>query len=199
MWCLPPDGIFTLGTCLYLFSFFSLKVIVQNYNSVLTLSRLYQLSDALVVHENDTVHKICSQLMNIKHISISDLNKVIAHQLGSVLQPAYAADSPSHYSRNPLGISVGTQFECIFMPLRAAVIFWLFRWITEFPGVSSWIQTAKPVQHSSNVSYLTGLQCLHLAWIAEAFKANAYCQRQNGRRWAFRMDTAVNGEWLQTR
>ncbi|XP_051719707.1 tubulin delta chain isoform X2 [Ctenopharyngodon idella] len=78
-------------------------VIVQNYNSVLTLSRLYQLSDAILVHENDTVHKICSQLMNIKHISISDVNKVIAHQLGSVLQPAYTADSPCHYSRNPIG------------------------------------------------------------------------------------------------
>uniref|UniRef100_A0A3B1IZK2 Tubulin delta chain n=1 Tax=Astyanax mexicanus TaxID=7994 RepID=A0A3B1IZK2_ASTMX len=80
------------------------EVIVQNYNSVLTLSRLYQLSDALVVHENDTVHKICSRLMNIKHISIGDINKVIAHQLGSVLQPAYTGDSPSNYSRNPIGI-----------------------------------------------------------------------------------------------
>ncbi|KAI5620747.1 tubulin delta chain [Silurus asotus] len=79
------------------------EVIVQNYNSVLTLSRLYTLSDALVVHENDTVHKICSQLMNIKHISVSDLNKVIAHQLGSMLQPAYTTDSPAHYSRNPIG------------------------------------------------------------------------------------------------
>ncbi|XP_037402629.1 tubulin delta chain isoform X2 [Pygocentrus nattereri] len=79
------------------------EVIVQNYNSVLTLSRLYQLSDALVVHENDTVHKICSRLMNIKHISVDDINKVIAHQLGSMLQPAYTADSPTHYSRNPIG------------------------------------------------------------------------------------------------
>ncbi|XP_051966209.1 tubulin delta chain [Xyrauchen texanus] len=79
------------------------EVIVQNYNSVLTLSHLYQLSDAILVHENDTVHKICSRLMNIQHISISDINKVIAHQLGSILQPAYTADSPSHYSRNPIG------------------------------------------------------------------------------------------------
>ncbi|XP_036415744.1 tubulin delta chain [Colossoma macropomum] len=79
------------------------EVIVQNYNTVLTLSRLYQLSDAIVVHENDTVHKICSQLMNIKQISIDDINKVIAHQLGSMLQPAYTADSPTHYSRNPIG------------------------------------------------------------------------------------------------
>ncbi|KPP65580.1 tubulin delta chain-like, partial [Scleropages formosus] len=48
-------------------------VIVQNYNSVLTLSHLYQWSDAILVHENDTVHKICAKLMNIKHISFCDV------------------------------------------------------------------------------------------------------------------------------
>uniref|UniRef100_A0A3Q0S6A5 Tubulin delta chain n=1 Tax=Amphilophus citrinellus TaxID=61819 RepID=A0A3Q0S6A5_AMPCI len=80
------------------------EVIVQNYNSVLTLAHLYQLSDAILVHENDTVHRICSQLLNIKHISFSDVNRVIAHQLGSVLQPTLTADSHGEYSRNSLGI-----------------------------------------------------------------------------------------------
>ncbi|XP_056230364.1 tubulin delta chain [Seriola aureovittata] len=84
------------------------EVIVQNYNSVLTLAHLYQLSDAILVHENDTVHRICSQLLNIKHISFSDVNRVIAHQLGSVLQPALTADSHGAYSRNPLGELVST-------------------------------------------------------------------------------------------
>ena len=85
-------------------SFFPvLQVIVQNYNSVLTLAHLYRLSDAILVHENDMVHRICSQLLNIKHISFSDVNRVIAHQLGSVLQPALTADSQGVYSRNPLG------------------------------------------------------------------------------------------------
>ncbi|KAM4627366.1 tubulin delta chain [Polymixia lowei] len=79
------------------------EVIVQNYNSVLTLSHLYQLSDAILVHENDTVHRICGQLLNIKHISFSDVNRVIAHQLGSILQPALTGDSHGVYSRNPLG------------------------------------------------------------------------------------------------
>lgn len=79
------------------------EVIVQNYNSVLTLAHLYQLSDAILVHENDTVHRICSQLLNIKHISFSDINRVIAHQLGSVLQPALTTDSYGVYSRSPLG------------------------------------------------------------------------------------------------
>ncbi|XP_051934481.1 tubulin delta chain [Hippocampus zosterae] len=79
------------------------EVIVQNYNSVLTLGHLYQLSDGLLVHENDTAHRICSQLLHIKDISIADINKVIAHQLGTVLQPALTADSNGVYSTNPLG------------------------------------------------------------------------------------------------
>ncbi|XP_061461382.1 tubulin delta chain [Rhineura floridana] len=79
------------------------EVIVQNYNSVLTLSHLYQSSNALLVHENDAIHKICAQLMNIKQISFRDVNQVIAHQLGSVFQPAYSSEGATQYSRSPLG------------------------------------------------------------------------------------------------
>ncbi|XP_025296448.1 tubulin delta chain isoform X5 [Canis lupus baileyi] len=81
------------------------EVIVQNYNSVLTLSHLYRSSDALLVHENDAIHKICAKLMNIKQISFSDINQVLAHQLGSVFQPTYSVEGSCHYRRNPLGIN----------------------------------------------------------------------------------------------
>uniref|UniRef100_A0A4X2L234 Tubulin delta chain n=1 Tax=Vombatus ursinus TaxID=29139 RepID=A0A4X2L234_VOMUR len=80
------------------------EVIVQNYNSILTLSHLYRSSDALLVHENDVVHKICAKLMNIKQISFRDVNQVIAHQLGSVFQPTYSSEGSCQYRRNPLGI-----------------------------------------------------------------------------------------------
>ncbi|KAJ3590087.1 hypothetical protein NHX12_008041 [Muraenolepis orangiensis] len=79
------------------------EVIVQNYNSVLTLSHLYGLSDAVLVHENDAVHAVCARLLNIKHISFGDVNGVIAHQLAGILQPALTPDSYGVYSRNPLG------------------------------------------------------------------------------------------------
>ncbi|XP_068834366.1 tubulin delta chain isoform X3 [Capricornis sumatraensis] len=79
------------------------EVIVQNYNSILTVSHLYRSSDALLVHENDAVHKICAQLMNIKQISFCDINQVLAHQLGSVFQPTYSGEGSFHYRRNPLG------------------------------------------------------------------------------------------------
>uniref|UniRef100_A0A663MC90 Tubulin delta chain n=1 Tax=Athene cunicularia TaxID=194338 RepID=A0A663MC90_ATHCN len=92
------------------------EVIVQNYNSVLTLSHLYQSSDAILVHENDVIHKICSQLMNIKQISFRDVNQVIAHQLGSVFQPTYTAEGGLHYSRNPLGIDWQVQPPSRLLP-----------------------------------------------------------------------------------
>ena len=95
---------------------------MQNYNSVLTLSHLYGLSDAILVHENDTVHRICAQLLNIKHISFGDVNRVIAHQLASVLQPALTTDSYGDYSRNPLGERRARGvFTCGAAPLRCAV------------------------------------------------------------------------------
>ncbi|KAG8451669.1 hypothetical protein GDO86_003745 [Hymenochirus boettgeri] len=85
------------------------EVIVQNYNSILTLSHLYQSSDALLVHENDIIHKVCSQLMNIKQISFRDVNKVIAHQVGSIFQPAFTSEGALQYSRN----SLGDLMECL--------------------------------------------------------------------------------------
>ena len=81
------------------------EVIVQNYNAVLTLSHLYQTSDAVVVMENDSLQKICSQLLNIKKISFRDINKVIAHKLASFLLPATTEDGGYSHS-NDLGKSM---------------------------------------------------------------------------------------------
>ncbi|XP_004707058.1 tubulin delta chain [Echinops telfairi] len=79
------------------------EVVVQNYNSILTLSHLYRSSDALLVHDNDAIHKICEKRMNIRQISFSDINQVLAHQLGSMFQPTYSAEGSFHYRRSPLG------------------------------------------------------------------------------------------------
>ncbi|XP_013394040.1 tubulin delta chain isoform X2 [Lingula anatina] len=78
------------------------EVIVQNYNALLTLSQLYLYSDALLIMENDKIQKICSQLLNIKHISFQDMNTVIAHKLASFLQPTVRTEG-SHTRQNRLG------------------------------------------------------------------------------------------------
>ena len=64
------------------------EVIVQDYNTILTLSKLHSSSDAVLVISNDDMHKICSKLLNLKQISFGSINKVICHELASVLQPA---------------------------------------------------------------------------------------------------------------
>ncbi|KAK7477418.1 hypothetical protein BaRGS_00031320 [Batillaria attramentaria] len=75
------------------------EVIVQNYNAVLTLSHLYQTADAIVVMENDELHKICSQLLSIKRIAFRDINRVICHKLTSFLQPAQPVETRTGYGK----------------------------------------------------------------------------------------------------
>ena len=66
------------------------EVVVQNYNSLLTLSHLQQASDLILAQQNDQLQKICSTLLGIKNVSFEHINDVIAHKLASILQPSYA-------------------------------------------------------------------------------------------------------------
>ena len=63
------------------------EVIVQDYNAILTLSHLYEVSDGIIVLENDQLHRICTQRLDIKDVSMNDVNKVAAHVLSSVWTP----------------------------------------------------------------------------------------------------------------
>ena len=83
------------------------EVIVQNYNAVLTLSHLYQTSDAILTMENDVLHKICSQLMCLKKVSFTDINKVVSHKLASILQPAYEGLGEDCWKGRPLKNHLG--------------------------------------------------------------------------------------------
>lgn len=75
------------------------EVIVQNYNSLLTLSHLQHASDIVIGEQNDHVHNICVKLLGIKNISFQHTNQVLAHKLASILQPAYTHD---YQKVNPL-------------------------------------------------------------------------------------------------
>lgn len=67
------------------------EVILQNYNLLLTLNKIYECSDGLVLLENDVLHQICKKVqLGTKKDSANfdDLNSLIGHQLASILQPA---------------------------------------------------------------------------------------------------------------
>ena len=81
------------------------EVIVQNYNSLLTLSNLYRNADAIIAMDNDTLQKICIQRLAINRVAFSDLNRVMGHKLASILQPASkSVDNSSHFIRSQLGL-----------------------------------------------------------------------------------------------
>ena len=77
------------------------EVVLQYYNTILSLSHLYQSSDGIIIMENDYLNKICTRLMNLKDVSFDDVNKVVGHKIASVLQPAVSNTNPSQ--TNTLG------------------------------------------------------------------------------------------------
>ncbi|GLC37998.1 hypothetical protein PLESTB_000447600 [Pleodorina starrii] len=64
------------------------EVIVQPYNTLFTLSHLSDLSDGIVLLENEALHRTCAKLMNIARPSFSDMNGIAARALVSVLLPS---------------------------------------------------------------------------------------------------------------
>jgi tubulin delta len=62
------------------------EVVVQNYNTVLTIANLYDTSDMFVIFENDHLHKMSVNLLSNKNTDLHDLNDLIALKIGSVFQ-----------------------------------------------------------------------------------------------------------------
>lgn len=92
------------------------EVIVQNYNALLTLSHLYQTADAILVLENDDLHRVCSQLMNLKKISFRDINRVISMKMAGFLQPVFTGRSCDQLVTNHLGLYILNNFvgtDCV--------------------------------------------------------------------------------------
>lgn len=75
------------------------EVIVQDYNTILTLSHLYKSSTGLIILENEKLHEICTRLLKHKHVSFQHINKVIAHKLAGVLLPSTSLQG-QHSKRN---------------------------------------------------------------------------------------------------
>ncbi len=74
------------------------EVIVQDYNSLLTVAHLQDASDGILLLQNQQAHQVCSKLLHLKEVSLADINKVISHSLASALQPSVPFDptTPTH-------------------------------------------------------------------------------------------------------
>eukprot|EP00752_Nemacystus_decipiens_P004938 g4494.t1 len=66
------------------------EVILQNYNTLFTLSKLAKCSDGILVVENEAATAVCRKLLRLDRPSHADLNKVICNSLVGALAPAAA-------------------------------------------------------------------------------------------------------------
>jgi tubulin delta len=63
------------------------EVAVQSYNTVLSLARLQQEVDSMLLVENDVINRVCERMHGVKTVSFDRMNTVIADTLASALMP----------------------------------------------------------------------------------------------------------------
>lgn len=63
------------------------EVCTQNYNTLLTLAKLYNESDINILIENEQIYNICTNSLKKSPTSLRDMNKVISEKLLAVFQP----------------------------------------------------------------------------------------------------------------
>ncbi|CAN0437895.1 unnamed protein product, partial [Hapterophycus canaliculatus] len=69
------------------------EVILQNYNTLFTLSKLAKCSDGILVVENESATAVCRKLLRLERPSHADLNRVICDSLVGVLTPTTATSA----------------------------------------------------------------------------------------------------------
>jgi len=75
-----------LSHCIWPFE--SGEVIVQNYNALLTLAKLQESADGIIISQNESLSSICRKTLGIPRPSFDDMNDVVAHSLASIFLPA---------------------------------------------------------------------------------------------------------------
>lgn len=74
------------------------EVIVQNYNTILTMSKLYDYSDGIIIIENDLLNLICKTLLHLKKPGLKDMNRVLVNMLCSIFYPVLPNPNSSYCS-----------------------------------------------------------------------------------------------------
>ncbi|KAF0709533.1 hypothetical protein AaE_012850, partial [Aphanomyces astaci] len=75
------------------------EVIVQNYNTLLTMACLSESSDGVLIVENDLADQICRRLLAIPTPSLHQMNQVLTNHIAAMLMPALPFQKDTHTSR----------------------------------------------------------------------------------------------------
>ena len=76
------------------------EVILQFYNSVFSLSTLYDECDGVFVFQNDLVKDICQKIYSIKNPDFNDLNHILSNQISSLMFPMVKNYGEFFYARD---------------------------------------------------------------------------------------------------
>lgn len=80
------------------------EVVTQNYNTLLTLAKLYDLTDGTILLENAQLHKVCTKLLAVKEVNLTHINLLISQKMAGLFQPAkdsHLSDVISHLTSHP--------------------------------------------------------------------------------------------------
>ena len=92
-----------LGAVVWPYSFG--EVILQNYNTALTLAHLIEATDGLIIFQNDWLHYTAVNCLSVNSPDFTHMNGVGASALSSIFAPVFpsgVSSSSSQYAQNPL-------------------------------------------------------------------------------------------------
>jgi hypothetical protein len=70
------------------------EVVVQHYNSVLCLSKVAEVTDAILLYENEFAHELCVNMRGLSRPTLYDINRAITAEVVSALIPKLLSSSP---------------------------------------------------------------------------------------------------------
>jgi hypothetical protein len=97
------------------------EVIVQYYNTLLCLSKIYQNSNGILIFDNESAQLLCKQMKFIEKPVLKDLNQTISNHLVSLFLPKkqrfsdisyFSASSPHDASRHYTYLNDDLTFLC---------------------------------------------------------------------------------------
>ena len=151
-----------INNCVWPFS--TGEVILQNYNFLLTLHKLYEHSDGIVLLENDILHKICKRMFKVpitsgasafdkksalsrNEITFDDLNSIIGHQLASIIQPSVNEYSTQNYLNEIVSdLCASSDFKLLSLNnvphmAKESIEFSSFQWSSLYKNASQQLKT----------------------------------------------------------
>ena len=70
------------------------EVVVQHYNSVLCMSKVASVTDAVLLFENEIAHELCVNMRGIARPTLYDINRAITAEIIPALIPKVLSSSP---------------------------------------------------------------------------------------------------------